>query len=93
MPERHVDPDRFEDLVRRVNGVPERVGVLEANFSNLSGDLAEIKATQDALVKRLEHRDREAAAERKSDRRWLIGTAIAVFGLLLSAAALLVGQL
>ena len=93
MNEPHIDPARFEDLVRRVNGIPERVGVLEAKLANLDADLAEIKGTMNAMVRRLEHRDREQAAERKSDRRWLIGTAIAVFGLLLSAGALLVGQL
>jgi glutathione S-transferase len=85
--------ERLDDLVRRVNGMPERVIRLEQQFANFDADLAELKTASHALVVRLEHRENEQAQERKQDRRWLVGSCFTAAGLVIAALGLLADKL
>ena len=84
--------ERLDDLVRRVNGMPERVIRMEQQFANFDADLAELKAASHALVVRLEHREQEQVKDRKQDRRWLVGSSFTAAGLVIAAVSLLVDK-
>ena len=86
---RRWNDDRLDDLLRRVNGTPDRVTALEAQFRNFDADLAELKAASHALVVRLEHREQEQVKDRKQDRRWLVGSSFTAAGLVIAALGLL----
>jgi glutathione S-transferase len=90
---RRWNDDRLDDLLRRVNGTPERVTRLEEQFHNFDADLAELKTASHSLVVRLEHREQEQAKERKQDRRWLVGSCFTAAGLVIAALGLLADRL
>lgn len=78
----------MDDLVRRINGMPERVVRLEQQFSNFDTDLLELKTSLHAMVIRTEHREEEQRKERKSDRRYLVGSVFTAAGLVIAAVGL-----
>ena len=71
------------------NGLRVRIALLEERWKNIEADYAELKGTMDAMVKRLEHREREQALERKSDRRWMFGAALSAASLVVAAVGVL----
>lgn len=71
------------------NGLRVRIALLEERWRNIEADYAELKGTMNAMVKRLEHRDREQIAERKADRRWMFGAALSAASLVIAAVGVL----
>ena len=88
--------DRLDDLaaeVRLLNRLPERITRVEQELVNVSKDaqacLEEVKTLNQHLAKREE----EQRIERKSDRRWLVGTGMTSASLVIAALALLADRL
>lgn len=81
------------DLANIVKRIPEDMATMRERLG-----LA-IKRSNDCLHKHeeledfLHQRDREQARERKSDRRWLVGTGLSSAGLVIASLALLADKL
>lgn len=84
---------RIDDLVRRINGVPEKVARIEQQVIALENDRVEDRATLVALVKQLEHKELEGIKARKADRSLLVATFLGVATIAVSAAGIIVSVL
>jgi ferric-dicitrate binding protein FerR (iron transport regulator) len=69
--------------------VDQRFKLQDERDQNAAADFAELTGTLNSLVKRLEHRDREQATERKADRRWMFGAALSAASLVVAAIGVL----
>lgn len=86
-------PDRVTTLVdemRAMRKMPERLAEFVVEFRNLRDDVGHcFDAIRDAESKR-ERREEEQRIERKSDRRWMVGSAFTAAALVIAALALIV---
>lgn len=87
--------DRLDELVGRVKKLEARVEELPGTherLKNVEGSVVAVGRNLDGLVAKLELREQEtqkarqeALKERKSDRRWLIGTVFTSAGFIITA--------
>lgn len=77
---------RVEQMELQMRGVPERMAVIELKLS-------EVTSAAERIANNLQSRDETQARERKSDRRWLIGTVLSATLIVISAMAILVPNL
>ena len=88
-------PERVSNLIdetRALRSLPERLAEFAVEFRNLRSDVGNcFEAIRDAEDKR-EKREEEQRLERKSDRRWMVGSAMTAAGLVIAALGILAGK-
>ena len=88
--------DRLDDLaaeVRMLNQMPEKIIRVETELINVSKDAQACLEEVKTLNQHLSKREEEQRIERKSDRRWLVGTGMTSASLVIAALALLADRL
>lgn len=88
-------PERVDTVLNEVRGMrdlPKHLAEFAVEFRNLRQDVGHcFEAIRDAEAKR-EKREEEQRLERKSDRRWMFGSAMTAAGLVIAALGLLAGK-
>lgn len=80
------------DELRAMRNLPERLAELAVEFRGMRGEINNcFSAIRNAESKR-EKREEEQRLERKSDRRWMFGSAMTAAGLVIAAFGLLAGK-
>jgi hypothetical protein len=92
--------DRLDDALghidrrlQSVEGVNLRLASLETEMGFMRADVQECGASVKSLHATIDERREEERKERRSDRRWYIGTGLTSAGLVIGALALLVDKL
>lgn len=95
--------DRFDTVtgeLRALRDVPQTLGRFEEKLSNLRKDMdgcfAAMRDHRDDFSAYVEEQERTHEAhriERKTDRRWMIGTVLTTGALIIAAVGIIVGQL
>lgn len=81
------------DEMRAMRDVPAKLAEIAVEFRNLSTDVGGcFDAIRESETKR-ELREEQQRRERKSDRRWMVGTILTSAALVIAAVGLLVGHL
>jgi len=93
--------ERLDDLARQVQANTEQIKEyakfrealirLEARLDGIGEDAHNCLSDLKDLKASLARREEIQHAERKADRRWMIGTAIATAGLIVAALAIFIG--
>lgn len=85
--------DHLDRRLMAVEHVPLRIAAMEVEMSGLREDVNELKELFSARVRERAHERDRSREERKSDRRWLIGTTATAAGLVIAAMAILLPAL
>lgn len=85
--------DKLNSRVEKLEERAEALSAGEVRLRILENSLTEVSRGQAALVEKLDKRREEAQQERKSDRRWLVGTALTSAALVIASMNLLAGQI
>lgn len=84
---------RLDRRIMAIEVVPLRMAAMEVEITGLAADVAEVKKMiLDRAEQRLQERD-TSARDRKSDRRWLVGTVGTAASLVIAAMAILLPSL
>lgn len=95
--------DRFETLtseMRALRDMPSKLAEFGAELRTMrrdvdacAGDVAEHRSDFQAYMEEQTQTHEAHRLERKSDRRWMVGTVLTSAGLVIAAMGLLLGQL
>lgn len=85
--------DDFYEEFRRVAVLVERMGVIEANLERTRDDAAACRRNVHELRNDMATAAARAAAERKSDKRWYVGTVLTSLAILIAATGIIVSAL
>lgn len=84
--------DDFYEEFRRMVVTVEKVGIIEANLRTVSEDVKACRGNVHALRSDLATAAANQVIERRSDRRWLIGTCLSSAALIIAAVGVLLGH-
>lgn len=85
--------DDFYAEFRRMVITVEKVAVLERTLEGVAEDAEGCRTEVAAMRADLASTARNQIAERKSDRRWLIGTCLSTAALIIAAVGIFVGHI
>lgn len=83
----------IHELMEAVRRLPEELAILRERVGAAIKRSTDCVNRQEQLARDLQKREKEQSDERKSDRRWLVGTFIAASGLVVTALAILVDKI
>lgn len=94
MPLSRWNDDRLDDLARQVQelaGVQAELAQMRERLGSVNDDTHSCITELRDLKAQLDRRAQTQHEERKSDRRWMIGTLLTTAGLVIAALAVFVG--
>lgn len=86
--------DRFASVDRglsRINGMPVRLAEVEAKLRSIAEDTQDCRTSVHALRDAWSTDKERQMTDRKSDRRWMVGTALTSAGLIIAALGVYAG--
>jgi hypothetical protein len=85
--------DDFYEEFRRMVLTVEKVGVIEVTLRGVSEDVKACRGSVHTLRSELATAAANQVVERRSDRRWLIGTCLSSAALIIAAVGVLLGHI
>lgn len=80
------------DEMRALRNLPDSLAEFAVEFRYLRRDVGSCFDAIRVAEEKREHREEEQRLERKSDRRWIFGSAMTAAGLVIAALGLLAGK-